>query len=75
MSKTISNNYVIVKCNSHRARRKMYQAIGKQQEYFSWDRNGEFYKLSPSQAEIVLKITGISKSRDRNDLHKCISFR
>jgi hypothetical protein len=52
----------------------MYQAIGKQQSYFSWDRLGEFYLLSLPDSIIALQITGISKSRDKGDLHKTWSF-
>ena len=65
---------VIVRCNSHRARHKMYQAIGERQSYFSWDRKGEFYKLFPSEAKLALEITGISKARNGSDLNKTISF-
>lgn len=60
-----NDSFITVKCNSHRARHKMYKAIGK---------HGEWYKLSPSAAKIALEITGISKSRDKGDLHKTWSF-
>lgn len=66
--------YTVVRCNSHRARRKMYQAIGEQQSYFSWDREGEFYLLDSSRAKLALEIIGISKARDGNDLHKTMSI-
>jgi hypothetical protein len=52
----------------------MYQAIGKQQSYFSWDRNGEFYQLSPSQAKIALEITGIKRANYGRDLYKTWSL-
>ena len=71
---TDPKDIICIRCNSHRARHKMYQAIGKQQSYFSWGRKGEYYLLDPPGAKIALEITGISKARNDNDLNKTISF-
>jgi hypothetical protein len=67
-------NYYLVRCNSHRARKKMYQAIGEQDPYFCWDNSIEYYWLSSSAAEIALEITGINKARHPGKLQKCITL-
>lgn len=68
-------DYIVVKCNSHRARKKMYIVLEEEpQSYYSWKREGEFYKLLPSAAKIALEITGITKSKDKDDLNKHMSW-
>jgi hypothetical protein len=52
----------------------MYQTIGEQQSMFSWKREGDFYRLTPEQAEIALQITGVNKAREGNDLHNCLKL-
>lgn len=59
---------VVVKVGSHRARRKLYAALGELESFFSFDREGEFYRLAEEQAPVALAITGISRSRDGDDL-------
>lgn len=66
--------YVFVKCNSHRARHKMFDLIGRQLSWFSWDRSGEWYRLDSTSADLALEIKGISKAKKIDDLRKCISF-
>jgi hypothetical protein len=67
---------ITIKCNSHRARHKLYDLYPFLQghAYFSWDRKGEFYKISVLKADKALEITGISKSLDKGDLHRCMNL-
>jgi hypothetical protein len=62
---------VLVRCNSHRARAKLLRLTGPLQSYFSWDANGEWYYVPTELADAALSITGISKARPREDLHRC----
>lgn len=68
---------MLIRVNSHRARRKFYQLVPQEirgKEMFSWDRDGEFYRIPDEWAQEALKITGIKKAREGDDLRPCISF-
>lgn len=56
---------VLVKTTSHRSRAKLETAVGKQTSYFSFEREGTFYRLTPEQAELALTITGVGRARER----------
>lgn len=62
---------VLIRCNSHRARQKMERAIGKQVGYYSLQRAGSFYRVSPMEFETVKDIAGLSRARDGADIHRC----
>jgi hypothetical protein len=65
---------VLVKASSHRARNRMVMRIGGRSPHFSWDRAGEFYWLTPKDAERVLDIPGISKAREGTDIRPCLEL-
>lgn len=66
---------VLVKCGSHRARRKLLALVGEEGEaLFSLLRetgHGGAYRI-PAHFETEAKaITGVSGLRDGDDLHRC----
>jgi hypothetical protein len=75
---------VLVRVHSHRARAKLKVALGGvpgesvnatlSGGWFSWDRPGEFYRLTPAQAKVALTIVGVSRARDTGNLSKCITL-
>ena len=69
---------VLIRCNSHRARRRMVQAIGEQQCFYSWDRacTGGFYRVTPAELDRLQaeRIKGIRRARDGDDMHPCIEL-
>ncbi len=64
----------VIKTTSHRAREKMTRILGKRQAYYSWNREGEFYRVTPKEFEALKGIKGLHKSRDGNDLCPCWSM-
>lgn len=68
----MSSAPVLVKPNSHRARRKMFALLGYEPAaYYSWERKGNFFWIPAEAAQQVLSITGVTRSRDKGDLKKC----
>ena len=65
---------VLLRVNSHRARKKLHTALGKLRSYYSFERSctGGFYYVTAEQAEIALTITGIKRAKDGADIHPCI---
>jgi hypothetical protein len=49
----------------------MERAIGRQPGYYSLQRNGSFYRLTPDDFAKVKDITGIAKAREGADIHRC----
>ena len=71
-----SNETVLVKCGSHRARHKMLALLGDapSQAVFSMRRetgHGGAYRIPAEFEEEAKAITGISGLRDGDDLLKC----
>jgi len=69
-------NKMWVKCNSHRAREKLFGLVGKDLKcYFSRDRacTGGFYEVDDSMALEALEITGVTRTKSE-DLHPCIDW-
>lgn len=66
---------IVIKVNSHRAGDKLERALGhKPQYYYTWEHGGCFVLLSKDEADQVLPITGITRSRVKRDaLGKCWS--
>lgn len=69
---------VLVKCGSHRARRKLLALVGEAdaEALFSLFRStGKGAYRIPAHREVEAKaITGISGLRDGDDLHRCWKF-
>jgi hypothetical protein len=69
---------VLIRVGSHRARRKMFDLIGRDvcRAFFSWERHcaGGFYRIPERDLQRVLSITGITKARDRGDMHRCLDL-
>jgi hypothetical protein len=69
---------VLVKCGSHRARRKLYALVGKEnaEELFSMHRKtGRGAFRIPAELEAQAKaIVGVSGLRDGKDLMRCWKF-
>lgn len=66
---------VLLRVNSHRARKKMERAIGgSPQACYSFSRSctGGFFRVSPSLADAALAITGITRAKDGDDIHPCL---
>ena len=65
---------VLLRVNSHRARKKLHTALGELKCYYSFERSctGGFYYVTAEQAEIALTITGIKRAKDGADIHPCI---
>lgn len=65
---------VLVRVHSHRARRKLRDALGEGlgREWFSFYRPGEFYRLTPEQATTAVAIVGVTRARYTHNLRPCI---
>lgn len=68
---------VVIRTNSHRARQKLATRLGRHPQYwYTWEHGGYFVVLTGQEADQVLPITGITRSRvNRNTLHQCWSMR
>lgn len=64
---------VVLRVNSHRAGSKLATALGRKPQYwYTWKHGGCFVVLSRREADAVLPITGITRSRvDRGKLAQC----
>ena len=65
---------VLLRVNSHRARKKLHTALGKLRCYYSFERScaGGFFYVTEEQAEVALTITGIKRAKDGADIRPCI---
>ena len=65
---------VLLRVNSHRARSKLYTALGELKCYYSFERSctGGFFYVTEEQAEVALTITGIKRAKDGADIRPCI---
>lgn len=66
--------YIITKCNSHRARAKVFGVVGQNWGVFSFTERsgGGLYLLTPEEFERVKSIKGVGKSRLKaSSLHSC----
>lgn len=75
----MSEDRVLIRCNSHRARRKLLALVGREnaEALYSLRRNtghGGAYRIPARFEQEAKAITGISGLRDGNDLHKCWEF-
>lgn len=66
---------MIVKVLSHRATEKLEALFPDAPAHFSFRREGTFYRLADAEGERALAITGVTKSRDGDDLLKCWTTR
>ena len=65
-----------VRCNSHRAREKLFRLIGFAPKcYWSWEQSstGGFYPCPNHLLEEARKIPGITKLRDISNIQQCWS--
>lgn len=64
---------IFIKCNSHRAREKALNVIGKRRCYYSWQRSARgYYQVTQDELDKVKDITGVSKLRPPyDDLNPC----
>ena len=65
-----------IRCNSHRARRRVNALVGEAPCYYAFARetgHGGCVKMTEEQARIVLtaKIQGVMRMRQTDDLRKC----
>jgi hypothetical protein len=59
---------VVLRVNSHRASKKLASALGRKPQYsYTWEHGGCFVVLAAQEADSVLPITGITRSRMKPD--------
>jgi len=64
----MANDKVVLRVNSHRAGSKLATALGRKPEYsYTWEHGGRFVVLNAKEADAVLPITGITRSRLKPD--------
>jgi len=73
----VKGGKALVRVNSHRARNKMQQAIGRlPQGYYSFHAEGEWREVTPEELETLkdAKIKGITQSRWNDQLRRFLPW-
>ena len=73
----LKDGKALVRVNSHRARHKLQQAIGRlPQGYFSFHAEGEWREVTPEELQKLkhAKIKGISQSRWNDQLRRYLPW-
>jgi hypothetical protein len=73
----LKDGKALVRVNSHRARHKMQQALGRlPQGYYNFYLKGEWREVTPEELQKLkdAKIKGISESRWNDQLRRCLPF-
>lgn len=65
----MNEHTVVLRVYSHRAASKLARALGRKPQYsYTWEHGGCFVVLTEQEANSVLPITGVTRSRVRRDL-------